>query len=185
MKTWKTLMAMAAAVAAIMLMTSIVAAAPVSPGSAPADRTAADPEPVMTDTLPLTHPVGSAIAVYFNIPYTQVMALHAAGLGFGEIARAYLTALASGGTLTPTQLLEMRQAGMGWGQIKKEYGIRPGGLGLGSIMRNKAVTQSEPASPVLKIKPSKQRSDTCPGKSCAAPGQQQMPRGKPNRTPKN
>ena len=69
------------------------------------------------------------------------MELHESGFGFGTIARAYLTAQQSNGALTPEQILAMRQAGMGWGQIKKEYGIHPGGNGLGTIMREHGTPQ--------------------------------------------
>jgi len=182
MKTWKPFLAVALAAVAVLLMTSWVIAAPASTGSVVVNRVYDDPKPVLSDTLPTTHPVGSVIAVYFNIPYTQVMALHDDGLGFGQIARAYLTARASGGALTPEQVLEMRQAGVGWGQIKKDYGVHPGGNGLGSIMRNKS--QPEPTTPALKVKPGNNGSGGCPGNSCNAPGQQKPPKDKPAKEPK-
>jgi hypothetical protein len=182
MKTWKSFLAIALATVAVLLMTSWVIAAPASTGSVLVNRVYDDPKPVLSDTLPTTHPVGSVIAVYFNIPYTHVMALHDDGLGFGQIARAYLTARASGGALTPEQVLDMRLAGVGWGQIKKDYGVHPGGNGLGSIMENKhAPSQPEPTatSAPPEVKPGDNSSEGCPGNSCSAPGQQKPPKDKP------
>lgn len=175
MKTWKVFLAVALTTVALLMMSSIVIAAP---DSAPVARTSA-PAPVLSDTLPLTHPVGLVIALYFSIPYTEVMELHNDGLGFGDIARAYLTAAASGGTLTPEQVLAMRQDGIGWGQIKQDYGIHPGGNGLGSIKGNKV---EPPPAPPGNGDPGP---GECPGNSCNAPGQQKPPKDKPPKGPKN
>jgi hypothetical protein len=157
-------------------------AAPASTTGVQASRVSDDPDPILTDTLPMTHPVGTAIARYFNISYTQVMSWHAQGLGFGAIARAYLTAQASNGVLTPEQVLALRQADVGWGQIKKDYDVHPGGNGLGSIMSGK------PAAPEVKSAPPEAKPDKnasgCPGNSCNAPGQQKTPKGKPAKAPK-
>jgi hypothetical protein len=182
MKTWKLFLALALAVVAVLAMTSIVFAAPSSVGSLPVNRVYDDPDPVLTDTLPMTHPVGIVIALYFNIPYTQVMELHNEGLGFGEIARAYLTAMASGGALTPEEILAMRQEGVGWGEIKKDYGVHPGGNGLGSIMGHKP--QPESTEPAPQVKPGNNSANSCPGNSCNAPGQQKPPKEKPPKPPK-
>src|SRR3972149_960088 len=102
------------------------------------------PTPTPPPSLPATptstfaprqcHPVAFVIATFFDLKCEEVTALHDQGIGFGEIARAYLTALASDGTLTPAQVIEMRQAGMGWGNIMQQFGIQPGGNGLGAIM---------------------------------------------------
>jgi hypothetical protein len=183
MKLWRLPVAVALAVAAVLLMASLVFAAPASRTSVQTSQVFDSPiltgtVPIVTSTVQLTHPVGIAIALYFNIPYTQVMSLHAQGVGFGTIARAYLMALASGGVLSPTQLLEMHQAGVGWGQIKKDYGVPPGGNGLGTIMGNKhTATQPEPVAPAAQsVKKNKGGSTTCPGNSCNAPGQQKTPK---------
>jgi hypothetical protein len=185
MKPWRLLLAVALAAAAVLLMTSLVVAAPASTPEVRTSRVPDDPDPILTGTLPTTHPVGIAIARYFNISYTQVMSWHAQGFGFGAIARAYLTALASNGALTPEQVLAQRQAGVGWGQIKRDYGVPPGGKGLGTIMSNKHdAPQPEPAAPASpKVKPGKNASG-CPGNSCAAPGLQKPPKGKPAKAPK-
>ncbi|HJZ45533.1 MAG TPA: hypothetical protein VKE41_00135 [Roseiflexaceae bacterium] len=97
-----------------------------------------------TGTLTVTHPVAVAIADYFTVPVLEVITLHADGLGFGEIARAYFLArelAADGDTsndLTATQILAMHQGGMGWGQIVVSLGLPHGNSGrnLGLIMRN-------------------------------------------------
>ncbi len=180
MKTWKFILAVALAVVAVALMTCIVVAAPASTSSVPANRVFDVTDPILTDTLPTTHPVGIIIAVFFQIPYTQVMDLHNEGFGFGEIARVYLMADVLSGTLTPDEILTMRQDGMGWGQIMKENDFAPGGKGLGSIMRNKPVT-SEPGAAIAPKgpKPDNDNNGTnCPGNSCNAPGQQKSPKGK-------
>jgi hypothetical protein len=189
MQKWKLLSAMLLAGAAVFMMTSIVAAAPASTSSAQLDRISDDPlDQVLTDTLPTTHPVGIIIALYFNIPYTQVMALHNEGFGFGTIARAYLTARQSNGALTPEQLLAMRQAGTGWGQIKKEYGIHPGGNGLGTVVRDHGTPQPTVQLPDDNRQNKEKGKDDkggnsgpapCPGNSCNAPG-----KTKPGQGPK-
>jgi len=81
------------------------------------------------------HPVALAISVFFGLECVDVTELHESGVGFGVIGRAYLTALASEGQLTPEEAIEMHQSGTGWGQMLKEFGIHPGGKGLGAIMR--------------------------------------------------
>jgi len=178
MKPWRLLLAVALATVAVLLLTSFVLAAPASTTGVQTNRVYDDPDPIVTGTVQITHPVGIAIALYFDIPYTQVMALHDQGFGFGNIARAYLTAAASQGVLTPTQVLDMRQAGMGWGQIKQDYGVHPGGLGLGSIMRQKSdAPQLEPTTPAARKVKLVQYTSNCPGNSCNAPGQNKPDKG--------
>jgi hypothetical protein len=178
MKTWKLLLAIAVAVVAVLLVTSMVMAAPASTVELQANRTNNVLTSTLTNTLPMTHPVGIAIALFFNIPYTQVIALHDEGLGFGVIARAYLTALASGGVLSPTQLLEMHQAGVGWGQIKKDYGVHPGGNALGTILDNKHdVPQPEPLAPAAPtVKQNRGSSTTCPATVAMRPVNKSHPK---------
>jgi hypothetical protein len=182
MKPWRIIFVLFISSLAICLMAGVVAAAPVADGVVNPARSS-DDVLALTDTLPMTHPVASLIALYFNIPYTHVLELHKSGFGFGTIARAYLTALQSNGALTPEQLLAMRQAGTGWGQIKKEYGIHPGGNGLGTIVREHGTPQpgvQPPNGPPAENKPSKEKGKedkggnpgaaSCPGNSCNAPG---------------
>ncbi|MEW5958814.1 MAG: hypothetical protein AB1801_13865 [Chloroflexota bacterium] len=79
------------------------------------------------------HPVASAIAEYFGVTYSEVMALHEAGNGFGNIAKAYFFAdkLAADSLLTPADLLEAAH-GTGWGNVLKENKIQPGAVGNGN-----------------------------------------------------
>jgi hypothetical protein len=177
MKIWKVISVLLVTGAAICLMAGVVAAAPASTNGVQANQVHDDP--IMTGTVPVTQPVAAAIASYFHISYTEVISLHEAGYGFGVIARAYLTALRSNGVLTPTQLLDMFNSGMGWGQIKNEYGLHPGGNGLGTIMRQHGTLPSTAQPPsVPPASDHKGKADqggnsgpaTCPGNSCNAPG---------------
>ena len=118
----------------------------------------------ITPTLPFTHPVALAISKAFSITYSDVISMHKSGAGFGVIARAYMTAKFSGGVLTPQQVLALHESGVGWGQIMKEYGVHPGGKGLGSIMGGHKDTGSLPDKPDNSNRPE------CPGKSCDPPG---------------
>jgi len=167
---------------ALLLTIVVVGMAAAAPADSILDaRVMPDPmaAPVPTTTLPITHPVGLAISLYFHIPYTQVMGLHASGIGFGVIARAYLTARASNSALTPEQVLALHQGGMGWGEIAKQYGVRPGGHGLGSIMSghaNQGGSTSGNTGPGGSLGSG---STNCPGNSCNAPGH-----NKPGKGPK-
>jgi hypothetical protein len=186
----------AVAVSGALMLTFIVAgltfAAPNTVAQYADDPTSAPTQPVaiVTPTWPITHPVVYAISLYFKIPYTEVAALHASGIGFGVIARAYLMAEVSNGAVTPTLLLDLHQAGTGWGQIKKMYGVAPGGNGLGAIMSGRANHASngpgENNGPAANGRaqdgsklPDNGSSIACPGNSCNAPGH-----NKPNKGPK-
>ena len=72
------------------------------------------------------HPVATALAKYFDVPYDEVMALHEAGYGFGGITKAYFFAEKIG--VTPQELLELAK-GTGWGNVLKENGLHPGSGG--------------------------------------------------------
>ncbi len=185
MKLTKTILALVGGLTLTLLAVSLTFAAPenASTVSQPSlFEPTITPTVTLTPTITHTQPVAQAIALYFHIPYTEVVSLHDSGIGFGRIARAYLTALASGGTLTPTGVLEMVQNGMGWGQIKHQYGIHPGGLGLGSIMSGHAApvtdTLSSGEGEGNSSAPGQSKhsgSSTCPGNSCNAPGHQNKP----------
>jgi len=140
---------------------SVVAAAPAGTVSTTAPIMAG----TITPTSSFTHPVGLAISVYFSIPYTSVMSLHDSGVGFGVIARAYLTARFSNGVLTPSQVLNLHESGVGWGQIMHKYGIHPGRKGLGSIMGGHT-----PGDGSVPSTPGNSGDLPCPGNSCNALG---------------
>jgi hypothetical protein len=74
------------------------------------------------------HPVASAVAEYFGVPYEEIMTIHETGQGFGAIARAYFFGDELG--VAPTDLLEAAH-GQGWGNVLREYGVHPGAAGLG------------------------------------------------------
>ena len=154
----------------------VLAASAESNAAAPPDvamRQNEEPPPptdVPTPTLTI-HPVGTAIAKFFDIAYTDVMTLHESGVGFGVIARAYMTAKFSDGQLTPGEVLELFQSGTGWGQIMKEYGVHPGGKGLGAIMRGHK--EGKPPSDATP-----DPADTlCRGNHCNAPGHDKSGKG--------
>ncbi|WP_376789697.1 hypothetical protein [Thermoflexus sp.] len=110
--------------------------------------------PPLTPTLPATrvHPVALALAQWISqtfptagitvtISAADLMALHAQGFGYGEIARALQLVLASRRDRDPTNDLTLAQALMlgrqiGWGQAYRLYNLHPGGRGLGAIMRS-------------------------------------------------
>jgi hypothetical protein len=126
---------------------------------------------IITPTVTITHtqPVASVIALYFKVPYAQVLALHDSGLGYGEIARVFMTVRALSGRLTLEGVLARRESGLGWGEIAKQYGVRPGGNGLGTVKSGRV----EPAPS------SSDGAPNCPGNSCNAPG-----KNKPGKNPK-
>lgn len=191
MKLTKLMLAMASGFALTFVLVGMTFAAP-STATYPANRNLLGPmitstvtiTPVPTVTVTHTQPVASVIALYFHLPYTEVLALHNSGVGFGVIARAYLTARASNGVLTPTQVLDLLQSGMGWGEIKKQYGVQPGGNGLGAIMSGRAAPILTPGAtsggPGVSNGPAPSNfTPVCPGNSCSAPGH-----AKPGKGPK-
>jgi hypothetical protein len=119
----------------------------------------------LTSTSHMTQPVALAISIFFSGTYSDVIGLHTAGFGFGEIARAYFIATLSNGTLTPQQVLAMVQSGMGWGEIMKQLAFKPGkGHNLGAIMSGHSSSPNSNSNSNHGGKP------TCPGNSCNAPG---------------
>jgi hypothetical protein len=173
MKITKLAIVISMAFALTVMVVGTVAAAPAESNRvvtpAVSIRLLDDPTPELTETPELTatthitNPVGLALSLFLNVPYTQVMDLHQEGVGFGVIARVYLTARASNGALTPEQVLALFQSGTGWGEIMKQYGVHPGGKGLGSIMSGHAGNNST-SNNLGSGTPS------CPGNSCNAPG---------------
>ncbi len=161
----KLLMAFVFASLALLLMSSLVMAAPAKVNQLNDDPTPTNTSTVVSGTRTFTQPVALAISVFFNISYTEVISLQESGVGFGVIARAALVTRilsethAVSPTLTLEEVLAKFQSGMGWGLFMKEFGVHPGGLGLGSIMGNGNGGNSGNKS-------------GCPGKSCDAPGQQ-------------
>lgn len=79
-------------------------------------------------------PVGHRLADAFNVSYDEIMGWFCQGFGFGEIARAYLLADATG--VPPATYFAQRQSGMGWGQIVKQTGVHPSDLAPGQVIRH-------------------------------------------------
>ncbi|WP_322801972.1 hypothetical protein [Thermoflexus sp.] len=125
-----------------------------TPTSTPTPIRTPTPSPTLTPTLPATrvHPVALALARWISQTFSQagitvtisaadLMALHAQGFGYGEIARALQLVLASRTDRDPTNDLTLAQALMlgrqiGWGHAYRLYNLHPGGRGLGAIMRS-------------------------------------------------
>jgi hypothetical protein len=127
-----------------------------------------------TGTLTVTHPVAIAIADYFTVPVLEIITLHADGLGFGEIARAYFLAreLAADGDptndLAAAQILGMHQSGMGWGVIVASLDLPHGNSGrnLGLIMRRH---QEQPVATIVVVSTDVESDDR--GPHAMPPGQ--------------
>jgi ABC-type glycerol-3-phosphate transport system substrate-binding protein len=95
--------------------------------------------------------VPQAIADYFEVEVSAVVAWHTQGYGYGEIVKAYALAKETGKTVE--EIFAMFDAGKGWGEIIKDLGLQPGKLepNLGDVMKDS--------------KPDKDKSDAAPGKS--------------------
>ncbi|GIK40558.1 MAG: hypothetical protein BroJett011_43910 [Chloroflexota bacterium] len=81
-----------------------------------------------TDEVAKQHPVATALAEYFEVDYNEIITMHDAGNGFGNIAKAYFFADQLG--LTPQELL-LQSHTSGWGNVLKQNGIHPGAVGQG------------------------------------------------------
>ncbi len=79
-------------------------------------------------------PVAQRLADAFHVSYAEIMGWHCRGFGFGEIARAYLLADATGAA--PATYFNMRLAGLGWGEIVHQTGVQPSDLAPGQVIRH-------------------------------------------------
>lgn len=151
--------------------------------------------PTSTKMLTRTHPVALAIASFFQVPVSETIALRSVpGMGFGNIARVYFLATATGTSIS--EIVALRESGLGWGQVAAELLVHPSSKGrnLGVIMRSRAeqppagdTTESGQAPSTLgqsssnsaATQPSSQAPETPPGEprdgSVAAPGQARKP----------
>ena len=95
------------------------------------------PTPTVTPVPEEAHPVGWALAIYFDIFYDEIMGWHEGGIGFGNIAKGYFLAdeLEDLG-LTVEYVFEQKLSGAGWGQIMKALGLSPSSRdkNLGQVM---------------------------------------------------
>lgn len=83
------------------------------------------------------HPVATRIAETFEVSYEEVMALHCAGNGFGNIIRAYTLAEASENGETAQDFIDRHHGGEGWGQIMRDGDVHPSELAPGQVLKNK------------------------------------------------
>lgn len=155
----KKILTLAIFVGATLLLTAtgVLAASPAASNPHPILQEPTAP-PAITATTGITNPVAIAIADFFSsvvftptytVTVQSVLALHASGMGYGEIATALFVAHASG--LPFDQIMAMRgqEEGGGWGYIiKKELGldIRRRDTNLGAIMSGRAVTETQTMS---------------------------------------
>lgn len=92
---------------------------------------------------PLTegiHPVGLALATFFDALFEDIMTWHEEGIGFGNMAKAFFLSEALGEDgLSAGEILAMKLSGTGWGRIMKALGLKPGkGKNLGQMMSGHA-----------------------------------------------
>ena len=113
------------------------------------------------------HPVLTAYAEEFGVPYEELAAYRCQHLGIGEIGRALLMAEAAG--VTYQEILEKRLSGESWGAIKKEYGISGKELAPGRIISGRHGEEEEEAAEAGKEKKEKKEKKE-PGRSRTRPG---------------
>ncbi len=93
------------------------------------------PEPTYVTCGNLNHPVAVRVAERFGVPVEEVIALHCAGNGYGNIIRAYtLAELADDGS-TAADFLARHRAGEGWGEIMRESGVDRSKLAPGQVLK--------------------------------------------------
>ncbi len=104
------------------------------------------PEPTETPEPESDSRVAQAIADEFEVDVEEIIALHAEGLGYGEIVKAYALAEASGKTVE--EILAMKEEGMGWGEIAQALEVKPGAWepNLGELMRDSKPKDKEETS---------------------------------------
>lgn len=68
--------------------------------------------------------IATALALYFDRSAEDILALHAAEWGFGNIAKALFTALLANVSLE--QILQLREQGIGWGEIRLSLDLAAG-----------------------------------------------------------
>jgi len=93
--------------------------------------------PTMTPTLEGVHPVGLALAGFFDVSYDEIMSWHESDVGFGNVAKAYFLVDTLGDEeLTVDVILGEKLSGTGWGQLMKAFGLSPSSKGrnLGWVM---------------------------------------------------
>jgi hypothetical protein len=141
-----------------------------------ASTLAVTPTSTLTPTLTMTHPVGLALATYFDVLYDEVMTWHEDGVGFGGIAKAYFLAGAlEDEGLTAEDVLVERLSGTGWGRLMKAFGLSPSSRGknLGWVMSGHGDADDEDESDAVSI----EEEGDHPGKGHGPPGKDKTPPG--------
>jgi hypothetical protein len=77
-----------------------------------------------TNELTGTLRIATALALYFDRSAEEILALHAAEWGFGNIAKAFFTALEA--NVSFEQILQLREQGIGWGEIRQSLELAAG-----------------------------------------------------------
>lgn len=175
----KKILTLAIFVGAMLLLTAtgVLAASPVASNPHP---TLQDPIPAPTirATVTVTNPVAVAIAHFFSngvftttytVTVQSVLGLHDGGMGYGEIARCFFLALATGSS--PTEILALRQGDgeekVGWGEIITSLDLSPGNRGrnLGVIRSRRVISYTQPVTVTLQgtAKPDRGPKETPPG----------------------
>jgi hypothetical protein len=101
-----------------------------------------EPTPEITETpelagcVPNSHPVANAIADEFGVAVAEVIALHCAGYGFGNIARAYVLVYDHNFGGDVESLLSQARDG-GWGAVIRESGVHPSELATGRVINGR------------------------------------------------
>jgi len=80
-------------------------------------------------------PVATRLADAFGVSYDEIMAWHCQGMGFGNIAKAYLLAQKGKDGKTAADYLNMKLSGQGWGQIMKDAKVSPSELAMGQAIK--------------------------------------------------
>ncbi|NDJ84405.1 MAG: hypothetical protein GYB66_00830 [Chloroflexi bacterium] len=115
------------------------------------------------------HPVLHIIANAYGTDCDVLEALHAEGLGVGEISRAY--ALADQANVEVDQIIEERQEGRSWGEILSQLDdLSPGSLAAGIVIGNGKGTSIRPTDPSSIVVEPRGNSGNAPGQSDEAPG---------------
>ena len=84
--------------------------------------------------------VPEAIGKYFGVTASDLLTLHQAGKGWGEIVKAYTLAQAS--KVSIAEIFAMRAQEQGWGGIAKTLAVGKWNTNLGAIMRDTAAKKN-------------------------------------------
>lgn len=105
------------------------------------DLTEASVSAAISGTVPVTggNMIAGCLAAFFEVPVSDVLALHSEGYGWGELAIVYALAQESGWDVD--DILAMKSSGIGWGEIAQFLGLPPSNRdrNLGRIVSGRVV----------------------------------------------